>query len=133
MLSGWFDGGGVALLRSILAVIVGYAVFAASGVILFQLTGQAPHRDASLPFMFGAVAYGVSFAMLGGYISGWIAARRPATHAAVVAAILALGATVSLIATMGKGAIWSQVSAISLMAPAAAAGGWLRGWLTRPA
>ncbi len=120
------------MLKSILAVVVGYAIFAGSGFALFQLTGQPPHGEASPVFMLGAIAYGVAFALLGGYISGWIAGRRPFVHGAVVAAVLALGATVSLVATLGKGAIWSQVSAIALMAPAAATGGWLRGRLTTP-
>jgi hypothetical protein len=121
------------LLKSILAVIVGYAIFAGSGIALFQLTEQPPHGEASASFMVAAVLYGIVFAVLGGFVAGWIAGRRPLLHAAIVAAILALGATVSLVATLGSGAIWSQVSAIALMAPAAAAGGWLRGRMARPA
>jgi hypothetical protein len=119
------------LFKSILAVIVGYAIFAGSGFALFQLTGQPPHGEASPAFMLAAVTYGLAFAFLGGYFGGWIAGRHAFVHGVVIAAILALGATVSLIATLGKGAIWSQVCAIALMAPCAAAGGWLRGRVTR--
>jgi len=115
------------LLKSILAVFVGYAVFAGSGVALFQLSGQDPHGEASAPFMVGAVVYGMAFALLGGYISGWIAGRRPFLHGGIVAVILTLLASVSLFATLGKGVIWSQLAAITLMAPSAALGGWLRG------
>jgi hypothetical protein len=114
------------LLRSILSVILGYAVFAASGFALFQVTGQPPHGETSLLFLLGFIAYGVAFALLGGYLSAWLAGRRPLTHGAAVALVLAAGATASLVATLGKGAIWTQVFAITLMAPAAAAGGWLR-------
>jgi hypothetical protein len=120
------------VLRSILGVVTGYAVFAASAFALFQLTGQPPHEEAPVPFMVGAVAYGVAFALLGGYLSGWIAGRRPVAHAAVVAVILALGATASLVATLGNGTVWSQISAIAAMAPAAVAGGWLRQRVARP-
>jgi hypothetical protein len=119
----------MALLRSIVAVIVSYAVFAASAFALFQLTGQPAHGEASLGFMLAATAYGAAFASFAGYLCGWIAGRRPVLHAALVAAILVLGATASLVATIGKGAIWSQASAIAVMAPAAVAGGWLRRWL----
>jgi hypothetical protein len=115
------------MLKSILGVVVGYVIFAASGVALFQLSGQDPHGDASVPFMVGAIAYGATFALLGGYVSGWIASRRPFAHGLVVAGILALGAGVSLAAMLGKGYIWSQVAALTVMAPAAAFGGWLRG------
>jgi ABC-type Mn2+/Zn2+ transport system permease subunit len=114
------------VLRSIVGVVTGYVVFVASNLALFQLTGQPPHRAASVAFMLGASAYGTAFALLGGYVSAWITGRRPVTHAAAMAAILALGATVSLLATVGKGAIWTQICALAFMTPAAVAGGWLR-------
>jgi hypothetical protein len=114
------------VLRSILGVVIGYVVFAASGFALFQITGQPPHGAASVPFMVGFVAYGVAFALLGGYLSARIAGRRPVAHAAAMAVVLLLGATVSLMATIGKGAIWTQICALAFMAPAALAGGWLR-------
>lgn len=113
-------------MRSIAGVVLGYAAFAASGFALFQLTGQPPHGAASVPFMVGAVVYGAAFACFGGYLSGWIAGRRPVAHGAAVAVVLALGAAASLMATRGTGVAWSQLSAITLMAPAAAAGGVLR-------
>ena len=122
------------MLRSVLAVIVGYAIFAVSGFVLFQVTGRPPHGEASVPFMLGATAYGMAFAMLGGYVGGLIAGRRPLAHGAAVATLLALGAGASLVATLGRGgAIWSQVCALALMAPAAIVGGWLRGRTARPA
>jgi hypothetical protein len=79
------------MLRSILAVFVGYAIFAGSGVALFQLSGQDPHGEASTPFMVGAVVYGIVFALLGGYISGWIASRRPLLHGGIVSVMLYIG------------------------------------------
>jgi hypothetical protein len=117
------------MFRSILVVIVGYAIFAVSAGALFRLTGQDPHGEASVPFMVGATVYGVAFALLGGYVSGWIARRRPLAHGVAVAVLLALGAGVSLFFTLGKAHVWSQVAALVAMAPAAAFGGWLRGRL----
>jgi hypothetical protein len=121
------------MVRSVLAVIVGYVLFAVSGVVLFQLTGQPPHGEASIAFMITATLYGMVFALLGGYAGGYIAGRKPLVHGAAVAAILALGAGVSLIATIGRGAIWSQVCALLLMAPSAVLGGWLRARSAKPA
>jgi hypothetical protein len=112
--------------RSFLAVIAGYAVFAVSAGALFRVAGQDPHGEASVPFMIGTTVYGVAFALLGGYVSGWIARRRPLAHGLAVAIVLALGAGVSLFFTLGKGQVWSQVAALAAMAPAAAFGGWLR-------
>jgi hypothetical protein len=114
------------MLRSILGVVTGYLVFAASGFALFHVTGQPPHGEASLRFMVGATVYGMAFALVGGYLSGWIAGRGPLAHGVAMAVVLALGAGASLAATMGRGFVWSQVAALVLMAPAAVAGGWLR-------
>jgi hypothetical protein len=69
----------IALLRSAVAVLVGYIVFA----------------------------------LAGGYVAGWIAGRRPRAHGMAMAALLAVGAGVSLASTLGHGAIWSQVAALT--------------------
>jgi hypothetical protein len=118
-------------LRGVAGVVVGYAVFAVSAGALFQLSGQDPHGEASIPFVILATLYGAAFALAGGYVSGWIAGRAPFTHGLIVACVLALGATASLFATLGKGYVWSQITALTAMAPAAAAGGYLRGRLVR--
>jgi hypothetical protein len=116
----------IALIRSIVAVLIGYIVFAASAYAVFRLSGQAPHAAASVPFMLGTIASGVLFALVGGYIAGWIAGRRPLAHGVAMAALLALGAAASLASTLGHGAVWTQVAALTLMAPSAVLGGWMR-------
>ena len=58
---------------------------------------------------------------------------RSGSIAVAVAAVLALGATASLAGTIGHGAIWSQVAALVVMAPAAVLGGWLRARQGQPA
>jgi hypothetical protein len=109
--------------RSIIGVAAGYAVFALSAVFLFHATGRDPHAEQDVLFAAGAIVYGMAFAALGGLISALIAGRRPVLHSGVMGAILALGALVSLLSRPGQGAIWSQLSAILLMAPSALAGG----------
>jgi hypothetical protein len=112
--------------RSIVAVVIGYLVFALSAFAFFQVSGQAPHRVAPVPVMLASVAFGMVFALLGGYLAAWLAGRRPMAHGVGVAVVLAVGALVSLLGTLGKSAIWSQVAALVLMAPSALFGGWLR-------
>lgn len=85
-----------------------------------------PHAVASVPFMVVSITSGVAFAIAGGYVAGWLAGRRPLAHGVAVAALLALGVGVSLTSTLGRGAVWSQVAALALMAPSAVLGGWLR-------
>jgi O-antigen/teichoic acid export membrane protein len=118
--------------RSVVAVIVGYLIFALSAFAFFQVSGQPPHQTAPMPIMLGSVAFGMVFALLGGYVAAWLARRRPLAHGVAVAAVLALGAAISLVSTFGKGAVWSQVAALALMAPCAVFGGWLRSRQFRP-
>lgn len=110
--------------RTILAVVVGYLTFAFSAVVLFQLSGRDPHAPQPLSFVAFAVAYGVLFGAVGGYVAARLAPSRPRLHAAGVAIVLALGAAISLVASPGAGATWSQWAALALMAPGAFAGGW---------
>lgn len=110
------------MLRSIGAVVAGYFIFASSGLLLFQLSGQDPHRPAPLNLEIAAIIWGCVFALVAGWLTARIAPRRPATHAAILAALIATGAVVSLVASP-PGAIWSQVSALVAMAPCAWLGG----------
>jgi hypothetical protein len=112
--------------RSVIAVIVGYLIFALSAFAFFQISGQPPHQAVPVPIMIGSIAFGMVFALLGGFVAAWLARRRPLAHGIAVAAVLALGAAISLLNTMGKGAVWSQVAALTFMAPCAVLGGWLR-------
>ena len=113
------------LLRSVVAVLAGYLVFATSAFAVFRLSGRAPHAPAPLPFMLLTVASGVVFAAVGGYLAGWLAGRRPLAHAVAMAVLLSAGAIASLVSTLGHGAVWTQVTALTLMAPSAVLGGWL--------
>ena len=114
------------MVKSIVGVVVGYLVFAVSAVLLFQLTGRDPHAEQSMGFVVFSVLYGMAFAAAGGFVAGTIAARKPRQHAAAVALVLAIGASASLLAQLGAGSRWSQLTALAFMAPAALAGGFLR-------
>jgi len=116
----------MSIARSLVAVLVGYFIFAGSAFAFFRFSGQPPHQPAPLPVMLASIAVGTVFAFLGGYVAARIAPRRPLAHGVAVAGVMALGAAVSLISTLGHGAIWSQVAALVLMAPSAVVGGWVR-------
>jgi hypothetical protein len=111
------------MIRSIAAVVAGYFVFAVSAALLFQLSGVDPHGASTAGFKIGSVIWGVLFALIAGWLTARIAVRRPATHATVLAGLIALGALISLV--LSGGAIWSQVAALVFMAPAAWVGGGL--------
>jgi peptidoglycan/LPS O-acetylase OafA/YrhL len=110
------------MLRSIGAVAAGYVIFGASAALLFQLSGQAPHADAPLAFKIASTIWGAVFALVAGWLTARIAPRRPMTHAAIVAGLIALGALMS-IAARPSDALWSQTAALVVMAPCAVIGG----------
>ena len=112
------------MLRSIGAVVAGYFVFAASAVLLFQLSGQDPHADLPFTFKLASTIWGAVFALVGGWLAAHVSVRRPATHAAIVAVVIGAGALLSL-ALDRSGAQWSQLSALVFMAPCAWLGGVL--------
>jgi len=111
------------VLRSIAAVVVGYAVFVVSAVAFFQLSGREPHAPQPLWFMVVSTAYGMVFAGLGGIFSARIAPSRPRLHAGITALILAAGATASLLSSPATDATWSMWGALLLMAPCSWAAG----------
>jgi|SRR5215471_21776344 len=112
------------MLRSIGAVVAGYFVFGMSSFLLFQLSGRDPHNAAPAAFMLATVVWGAVFAMVGGWLAAHVAVRRPATHAAVVAILIAAVAVLSL-SLDPAGAHWTQLSAVAVMAPCAWLGGVL--------
>ena len=117
----------IALLRSVIAVFIGYVLFAGPSFAIFRVTGQDPHAPAAFSFMALSALGGMFFAAIGGFVAGAIAGRRPIAHGFATALLLAAGATASLVSTLDHGgAIWSQVAALVLMAPSAVAGGLLR-------
>ena len=113
------------MLRSAGAVAVGYLVFGASAALLFQLSGHEPHQAAPTSFKIASIIWGAVFALVAGWLAARVAGRKPATHAAIVAGLIALGAIVSL--AMRPTARWSQISAAVVMAPCA----WLGGLISR--
>ena len=113
-------------MRRLAAIVAGYLIFGLSAAALFAVTEQDPHVPASTTFMVLSTIYGMFFAALGGFAAAALARQPSPASAATVAALIALGATVSLISQLGAGAIWSQLAALIMMAPSALVGGIIR-------
>jgi len=78
-----------------------------------------------------AVTYGVMFAMVGGFVAARLAPSRPLLHAGGLGVMVALAASVSLVASASAEATWSQWSALALVAPSACLDGWLAARLAK--
>ena len=113
-------------MRSLMAILLGYAVFAVSAVALFAISGQDPHSPARASFMIVSILYGACFGVAAGFVAAWVARKAYFVHAFAVGCIIALGAAASLIARPGEGAFWTQFSAMLLFAPLTLLGGHLR-------
>ena len=113
-------------MRAFLAVLAGYLIFAGSAVLLFRVTKVDPHSPAAVGFELLTIIYGIAFALLGGFVTGKIARRTDLGCGIAIALLIALGATVSMIARPGEGALWTQTAALLLFAPASLAGDWIR-------
>src|SRR5215469_16250786 len=113
-------------MRAFLAVVAGYLIFAGSAVLLFRLSHVDPHSPAAAGFETLTIVYGLLFASLAGFVAGKIARRGDLACGTALALVIALGATVSLIAHPGAGALWTQTAALVLFAPASLGGDWIR-------
>lgn len=113
------------MLRSIIAVVVGYLLFAASAFALFRISGHDPHAPANASFMGLSILCGMLFAAVAGFVAAWLAGRLEFEHSLAVAALIAAGGAASLLASPGH-ALWTQISAVLVMAPMAMVGGYAR-------
>lgn len=114
------------VVRSVVAVLLGYMVFAVSALALFRLSGRDPHAAHDVPFMLWSVLYGVLFAALGGFLAAWVAESWEIEHALGVSCLIAVSGAISLLTQSADSAMWTQLAALLIMAPAALAGGYLR-------
>lgn len=109
------------IIRKTLAVIVGYAIFVASSLLLFKLSGQNPHGQTTISFQLITAIYGVVFSFLSGLVLQFIARTNNLNLNYVLAFIIAGFATFSLM--KAEGSHWTQLMAILIFAPASVLGG----------
>ncbi len=112
------------MIRKILSVIAGYAIFATSSVLLFKLTGQPPHQDAPLTFKLITVVYGAFFSIVSGFVLHLVARQQKLTLNFTLAFIIFLLAAISMLASGGSH--WTQWLAMFVFAPISVLGGYLK-------
>lgn len=105
-------------LRVVLGFLAGYGISASSSILFFLGTKHDPHAAQPLWFMALTAVWGIAFAFLGGIVAARIAGFRVGQSVGIAIVVVAF---LSMILDT-KGAHWSQVIAMVLMAPAAALG-----------
>ena len=109
------------MIRKILGVVTGYAIFVATSLGLFKLSGQDPHGQATISFQILTAIYGAVFSFLSGLILQLIAKTNSLTLNYILAVIIAGFATFSII--KADGSSWTQLLAIFIFAPLSVLGG----------
>jgi hypothetical protein len=113
-------------IRSIVAVGVGFGVFVIGSFMPRGAVTEHPAEPPTTGLIIGAIAYGVVFAALGGLTAASLSGRRPLAHGLVVAGLIAASALVHPWLEPGSNPRWLDLSAVLIMAPAAAAAAWAR-------
>ncbi len=109
------------MIRKIVGVITGYAIFVATSLLLFKFSGQIPHEAATINFKVLTLIYGGIFSFLSGLVLHIIARTKNLTLNYILAFIIAGFAAFSLIKTEGNH--WTQLFAIFIFAPTSILGG----------
>ena len=114
------------MIRQILGVILGYAIFVIISIFLFRISKVNPHTDASKLFMVLTFVYGTVFSFISGLIAQLIARTKNLKVNYVLFVIMAGFATFSLFKSGGSS--WTQLLAIFIFAPVSVLGGlfWIK-------
>ncbi len=108
-------------MRVFSGVVFGYLLFELLWRGMFQVTDTDPHAPGSISFEFGAVVFGLLFALLAGYLASFIGGRPHFNAAWLAGGLVALTAVAIMIA---KVVAWPQMVELFFMAPAVVVGGW---------
>jgi hypothetical protein len=133
------------MLRSVLAVVVGFMVTLVASVgtdvvlVLLLPHSFTEGKPPSLGLSLGILAYCFVYVVLGGYVTACIARRAEVRHALTLGGIaLAIGVAMTLPALFRHGdghetPGWYIAVTLGYVLPATALGGWLRAMQRRGA
>ncbi len=109
------------MIRNILSILAGYAIFVGTSIALFKISGQDPHQSLTLGFLIFTALYGVFFSFLSGLVVQLIAKTKKLSLNFILACIIAGFATFSLVKSEGSHS--TQLFAILIFAPVSILGG----------
>jgi hypothetical protein len=113
-------------IRSIVAVALGFGVFVIGSFMPRGAVTEHAGEPPTAGLIVGSIAYGVVFAVLAGLTAASLPGRRPLAHGLVVAGLIAAAALIHPWLEPGSNPRWLDISALLVMAPAAALAAWAR-------
>ena len=120
------------IVRAFLALIAGFVTMAVLVAIATAvLTRRVPEwvGEKGKPragYIFVNLGYSLAAAMVGGYVTAWIAQENPLIHALFLALVVLLLSALSALQQRGLQPIWYQLTLIALTPVGVIAGGLLR-------
>ncbi len=84
------------MMRSVGAVLAGYAVFWLGNALVFVITGKDPRAENPLEFVLLWLGNGMLCGLLAGLVAGWLTRRAYGLHGLAVGACIAAGAAVTM-------------------------------------
>jgi hypothetical protein len=114
------------LLRGVFGVFAGHMLIAWGVSVFFLVAIPTPRIDVPVLLVFAAVVNGMAFAFVGGYLCGYLSKRQPLKCSVALAMVLAFAATVWWLQPPDIRVTWPIALTVSLAAPVAIVGGWLR-------
>ena len=103
------------MIRKVLSIIAGYAIFVATSLVLFKISRQDPHSDPTTFFVIFTTIYGAVFSFVAGRVTQLIAKTTSSTINYILGFIIAGFATFSFF--KADGSHWTQLLAIFIFAP----------------
>jgi len=114
------------MIRQIFSVVIGYAIFVISSILLFRFLGVNPHSEVSQLFMVLTFVYGTVVSFISGLVTQLISKTRNLKINYVLFILMAGFAAFSLFKSNGSS--WTQLLAIFVFAPVSVLGGlfWIK-------
>ena len=109
------------MIKRLLAIVAGYAVFVITSLLLFNLSGQDPHATATIGFQIFTAGYGIIFSILSGFVAQLIKNEKNLSINYDLMVIMIGFATFSFF--KADGTHWTQLFAIFIFAPVSILGG----------
>ena len=120
------------IVRSVIAVVAGYAAMAAVVIALSVLvkkiapTWVGSERAPNASYVYTNLLYSFGAAMIGGYVAAVIGSHAPLAHACALAVVVFVLSIVSAAQIGDRQPRWYQ-AALALIGPLGAVlGGWIR-------
>jgi hypothetical protein len=122
----------VVIIHAFLALLAGYATFAALVIALTALLARlvpswvGSEGKPQFAYVFVNLGYSFLAAAAGGYVTAWVAAANPLIHVLALAMVVLALAALSALQSRAKQPVWYALSLLAISPIGVLAGGLVR-------